>query len=254
MLTIGQLAKHTGCTVKAVRVYHARGLLPEPVRDHSGYRRYDAQAVIDLTRVVTLAKAGVPLADIPKLLASSDDEYHTAIADIDARLTERIVELDQRRIRLSLLETPTRLCLPEQATTLLEHLKQLGFSEHYITIERDSCILGAATMPAVIDAYLPIKIALLEDPDYLRVIRAYDGALTWQDDDPRIDDLARQTLAISERITLPGNIAAIHDLAPDVLDTATAYQGNDAPAWRALAERTRHLASRVEPSSIARTI
>ena len=48
MLTISQLASYAGVTVRAVRHYHARGLLPEPERDASGYRRYGAQAVADL--------------------------------------------------------------------------------------------------------------------------------------------------------------------------------------------------------------
>jgi len=45
MLTIGQLADYVGVTTRAVRHYHQRGLLPEPERDASGYRRYGAQAL-----------------------------------------------------------------------------------------------------------------------------------------------------------------------------------------------------------------
>jgi hypothetical protein len=41
MLTIGQLAAYTGVTVRAIRHYHQRGLLAEPGRDASGYRRRD---------------------------------------------------------------------------------------------------------------------------------------------------------------------------------------------------------------------
>jgi DNA-binding transcriptional MerR regulator len=37
MLTISQLAAYSGVTVRAVRHYHAKGLLPEPERDDSGY-------------------------------------------------------------------------------------------------------------------------------------------------------------------------------------------------------------------------
>ncbi|MBV8992518.1 MAG: MerR family transcriptional regulator, partial [Pseudonocardiales bacterium] len=74
MLTIGQLANHAGVSTKAIRVYHAKGLLPEPQRDASGYRRYDAQAIIDLARIVTLAQAGVPLARIPDVLDADADE------------------------------------------------------------------------------------------------------------------------------------------------------------------------------------
>ncbi|MEO3796883.1 MerR family transcriptional regulator [Nonomuraea sp. B10E15] len=35
MLTIGELASYAGVTVRAVRHYHAKGLLPEPERDRS---------------------------------------------------------------------------------------------------------------------------------------------------------------------------------------------------------------------------
>lgn len=51
MLTFGQLAAHAGVTTRAIRVYHAKVLLPEPERDASGYRRYGAQAIINLTRI-----------------------------------------------------------------------------------------------------------------------------------------------------------------------------------------------------------
>ena len=61
MLTIGQLAAYAGVTVRAVRHYHQIGLLPEPERDASGYRRYGATAVVSLIRIRTLANAGVPL-------------------------------------------------------------------------------------------------------------------------------------------------------------------------------------------------
>ncbi len=36
MLTIGQLARHTGVPAKTVRFYHSIGLLAEPARDAAG--------------------------------------------------------------------------------------------------------------------------------------------------------------------------------------------------------------------------
>ncbi len=86
MLTIGQLASYAGVTVRAVRHYHAKGLLPEPARDHSGYRRYGAAAVVELVRVRTLADAGVPLARVRELLAAGEPDFAVAVADIDRRL------------------------------------------------------------------------------------------------------------------------------------------------------------------------
>ncbi len=79
MLTIGELATAVGITVRTVRHYHAIGLLPEPPRDPSGYRRYDAQALITAARIKLLADAGVPLARIPSLLEAHPDELHAAI-------------------------------------------------------------------------------------------------------------------------------------------------------------------------------
>jgi DNA-binding transcriptional MerR regulator len=55
MITIGQLAGYAGVTIKAVRHYHQRGLLAEPPRDSSGYRRYTAAHAIQLLKIKTLA-------------------------------------------------------------------------------------------------------------------------------------------------------------------------------------------------------
>ena len=86
MITIGQLAGYAGVTIKAVRHYHQRGLLAEPPRDSSGYRRYSAQDAIELVKIKTLGDAGVPLARIKELLAADPDRYATAIAEIDRDL------------------------------------------------------------------------------------------------------------------------------------------------------------------------
>ncbi|WP_243659214.1 MerR family transcriptional regulator [Tamaricihabitans halophyticus] len=57
MLTISQLASYAGVTVRAVRHYHQTGLLPEPERNHSGYRSYGANAVVELVKAVIGDKA-----------------------------------------------------------------------------------------------------------------------------------------------------------------------------------------------------
>ena len=72
--------------MRAVRHYHQTGLLPEPERDHSGYRRYDARAVIDLIRIKTLAEAGVPLARISEIMSADPGHFARAVAEIDQAL------------------------------------------------------------------------------------------------------------------------------------------------------------------------
>src|SRR5215216_4454230 len=86
MLTIGQLASYAGVTIRAVRHYHQVGLLPEPERDASGYRTYDAVAVVRLIRIRTLAEAGVPLARVQKLLDADHATFLEGTAEIDREL------------------------------------------------------------------------------------------------------------------------------------------------------------------------
>ncbi|MEU9082880.1 MerR family transcriptional regulator [Streptomyces sp. NPDC048357] len=85
-----QLAGYIGVSIKTVRVYHDKGLLPEPDRDASGYRRYGANDAVDLIKIRTLAEAGVPLARIRDLRAASDEEFRQALGEIDDELSARI--------------------------------------------------------------------------------------------------------------------------------------------------------------------
>src|SRR5262245_41075260 len=96
-LTIGDVAAFAGVTVRAVRHYHERGLLPEPPRDARGYRRYDSQAVVDLIRIRALGDAGVPLARVRELLDADPDEFAQALAEIDESLERQIGEMERHR-------------------------------------------------------------------------------------------------------------------------------------------------------------
>src|SRR3954467_14798229 len=114
MLTIGELASYTGVTVRAVRHYHARGLLPEPERDASGYRRYGAQAVADLVRIRTLAEAGVPLSRVEALLRATPEEFARAVEEIDRDLQLEIDRLQRSRERVARLGSGDHLVLPDE--------------------------------------------------------------------------------------------------------------------------------------------
>ncbi len=132
MLTISQLADYTGVTVRAVRHYHQRGLLPEPERDASGYRRYDADAVLELIRIKALADAGVPLARIRQLLAAGPDEFARAVAEIDKTLAGRIRHIQAQRRRIAQLAAGDRLFVPAEIADLLDRIRNLGISPEAI--------------------------------------------------------------------------------------------------------------------------
>src|SRR4029450_1863521 len=101
MLTISQLAAYAGVTVRAVRHYHQIGLLPEPERDHSGYRTYDAAAVGRLIGIHTLADAGVPLARVQELLDASPEQFAEGVQEIDKDLRAYLRRLQGPPTRLA---------------------------------------------------------------------------------------------------------------------------------------------------------
>jgi DNA-binding transcriptional MerR regulator len=198
MLTISQLASYAGVTVRAVRHYHAKGLLPEPERDHSGYRRYAAAAVVELIRIRTLAEAGVPLSRVRELLAADPDEFAAAVEDIDRRLRAEIRERQHHRERIAQLAAGDSLALPDEAVEYLDRLRKLGVPDRAIDLERDAWILVAAQLPEKMPTLMTQKIAQLETPAvaelYLDLIKASD----WAADDPRLPAFADRLVVLIE--------------------------------------------------------
>ncbi|MGH3377233.1 MAG: MerR family transcriptional regulator [Actinoallomurus sp.] len=195
MLTIGQLAAYVGVTVRAVRHYHQRGLLAEPERDASGYRRYDAKAVIDLIRIRTLSDAGVPLARVGELLDAAPEPFSQAITEIDDALCARIRDLEEQRLRIAELVAGERLFLPPEVVGYLDDLRSLGVSRRTVRLERDGWILVAARSPEETRGWAAEKRALLADPKFRRIYLTFDEAFGWDPDDPRLEELAEAAMA-----------------------------------------------------------
>jgi DNA-binding transcriptional MerR regulator len=197
-LTISQLAAYAGVTVRAVRHYHAKGLLPEPERDYSGYRRYDAAAVVELVKIRTLAEAGVPLSRVRELLAAGDEDFATAVEDIDRRLRAEIRDRQRHRERIAKLAAGESLALPREVVAYLQRMRELGFRERMIEIERDSWILITAQMPDEVAPLMAIKRAQLEH-EPLRLLYLDIGDLAdCAPDDPRLPTLADRVAAFIE--------------------------------------------------------
>lgn len=262
MLTISQLARFVGVTVRAVRHYHARGLLPEPARDASGYRRYGYQAVIDLIRIKTLADAGVPLSRVRELLQADPEQFARAVDVIDDQLQGKIRALEAHREAVRRLAPGDGLGLPEDVAAYLTRLRALGLSERTIGLERDGWILLSTQVPDRVSDWIEQKQDFLEDPQYRNLYVDFDRAFDWQPDDPRLRDLARAMLAY-----LPEFDAEAQDLtttaeddAPDLDSTLIALVESEAvkssPAWQRLtqllSEITRRLEAQVEAEPVER--
>jgi DNA-binding transcriptional MerR regulator len=210
-LTIGQLAAYAG-----------------PERDASGYRRYEAQAVVDLIRIKTLAAAGVPLARVRELLDAPADRLSGAVAELDRELARRIEELAEQRRRMADLAAGERLFLPPDVVAILERERAYGHSERMIRLERDLWIMAAALSPEVIPDWVATKNQALDDPTFRRLYLACDHAMDWEPSDPRLVELADDIRA--------WDAARTRDAAdPGLASLMNSHVVGASPAWQRLA-------------------
>ena len=255
MLTISQLADYVGVTVRAVRHYHQRGLLAEPERDASGYRRYGAQDVVDLVRIKTLADAGVPLARIEELLGAGPEQFAEAVADIDQALARKIRELTDHRRRIAELVAGERLFLPTEAVDYLDELRAVGISARTVQLERDGWIMLTISYPEHALQWLVQKREGLADPAFRRLYLAYDQAVDWAPDDPRLEALADEMTAFFVLKHQGGDLPLLTDLtaqSPPLQAVLESHVENYSPAWERLNLLTMQRIGELHRSAAAR--
>jgi DNA-binding transcriptional MerR regulator len=236
-LTIGQLASYAGVTVRAVRHYHAKGLLPEPERDHSGYRRYNAHAVVELIKIRTLADAGVPLARVQELLGAGEEEFCVAVADIDRRLGAEIEQRQEHRERIAQLAAGDSLALPREAVEYLDRLRELGLPDLMIEGERDAWILVAAQLPQHMSVLMKLKQQQLDDPATLELYRDLAAMIDWEADDPRVAAVGDRLVAALDGASAEGWDGYDQDITDDLAELLDSVFLDSVPIARRLMER-----------------
>ncbi|WP_163509979.1 MerR family transcriptional regulator [Fodinicola acaciae] len=235
MITIGQLAGYAGVTIKAVRHYHQRGLLDEPERDSSGYRRYTAKDAVELVKIRTLATAGVPLARIRDLLDADPETLAAAIAEIDHDVRERIAQLRRTRDQLAQLRTGDRLFVSAEVADYLDELRKLGVSDRTIRLERDGWILMRTASPGDAAAWVSEKRELIADPEFRAIYLDHDAAYDWSPDDPRLAGIADRTREWVARRQSRSEARPIQNPTMARL-AAESLPGASSPAWDRLAQ------------------
>lgn len=212
-ITIGKAATFIGTTAKAIRHYHKLGLVDEPPRDSSGYRRYGSAEVLQLAQVRTLAVAGVPLAKI-KLMLARHTQHNEVFTDIEQRLTERIEDLTRRRDALRNLTKSNQEQLPDRALALLKRSAELGLTPEEIIHIRESFMLAKALFPNSFSDYIAHLEAALDDDVFIAFTKLSWEAITWKPNDPRIEALA---------VAMADHLLA----SPKLLDTLKCFEDHD---------------------------
>jgi len=133
-LTIGQFARRTGLSQKALRLYDLSGLLPpadvDPV---NGYRRYTADQLERARRISLLRQLGMPLATVAEVLAGTDDE---AVSRLDRWWLGQEASMRAKRGTFEFLRTELTRFGEPAVTTYPVSLREVAETK-VATIQRD---------------------------------------------------------------------------------------------------------------------
>lgn len=155
LLKVGDLARTTGKSVRALRLYEELDLLHPVGRTHGGFRLYDETALTRIRWIELLQEAGLSLHEIqgllkawqstrfaPQAMAAVRDMFRKKLEETRAAI-QRYRTLEQELdATLRYLET-CRSCAPPRTT--LEHCPQCP--EDHGVVEQPALVAGFHTDP-----------------------------------------------------------------------------------------------------------
>ena len=219
-LAIGDLAALAGVSTRAIRHYHAVGLLPEPERDTSGYRRYGPADVVIAVRVARLRALGMPIATIREQVGGGAVDLSSALRDLAEDLDREVERLTTVRNRLRLLADAGPGAPAEAMAEALRVAGRLGTGP-LPAPEHEAAALVDALHPGGMAGALETAGPLLADPelmDRLAGLLERFRALPESPEDP--DELAAEIAAALPRpadAPPPVDVAAMDRLLGDRL-------------------------------------
>ncbi|MFE7603594.1 MerR family transcriptional regulator [Brachybacterium paraconglomeratum] len=134
---IGELADLAGMTVRAVRHYHRKGVLPEPARRSNGYREYDVEHLVTLLRLGHLTRSGLSLAQAGEVIADTGAAAEDVLDEVDEALRRRIAALTAQRDRLAEARAGHHLGLPRLAAALVTKPEDIPLSTLFAHLHTD---------------------------------------------------------------------------------------------------------------------
>jgi MerR family copper efflux transcriptional regulator len=108
LMTVGELARRTGLSIKAIRQYEGLGLVYSAGRSEGGYRLFDESALWCAQVISTLRSLGLTIKEIDRLarayLSSPDEPLGPRLAalleGVERRIEDRMAELEAVRGRI----------------------------------------------------------------------------------------------------------------------------------------------------------
>ncbi|MFG2978386.1 MerR family transcriptional regulator [Streptomyces sp. NPDC048331] len=192
---IGDAAAFAGTTPRAVRHYHAIGLLPEPERGSDDRRRYGYDDMIRLLWIRRMADAGIPLDDIHAAFRGATG-IEESLARLEESLASKAAAIEAQRAavkRLREVGSPLGLLSPVVTGRLRDlppgSLRSADLDTLLVT-ERVFGPLGAAVQANRFIVLATHPELRAEEDRLAEAEAALDD--TMSPDDPRIEDLVAQ--------------------------------------------------------------
>ncbi|MEN1888086.1 MerR family transcriptional regulator [Streptomyces mirabilis] len=188
LLTIGELARATGLTVRTIRYWSDEGALPPVARSAGGYRLYDAASVARLELIRTLRELGLGLDAVRKVLAGETTVAEVAAAHVAAldaqisslKVTRAVLSSVARRgstaEEMTLMNTLARLSAAERKRIMEEFVEELfhGLDSVDPAIQermRSTAVdLPQEPTPEQVDAWVELA-EMVQDPEFRAQMR-----------------------------------------------------------------------------------
>ncbi len=135
LLKVGEIAKRTGLTVRALHHYDSIGLLRPSARSGSGYRLYDRDDVARLHGIQTLRRMGVPLAEVAQLLDGGAATLPAILAQQISALDQEIARTQALRERLGVMRMILAGGGQPETEDWLASLSTMSTFEQYFTVD-----------------------------------------------------------------------------------------------------------------------
>jgi MerR family transcriptional regulator, copper efflux regulator len=109
LMTVGELARRTGMTAKAIRQFEGLGLIYSAGRSEANYRLFDESAIWCVQVISSLRSLGLTIKEIQQLAAVYLDRPGEPIGPQLAALLDRAEQrIEQRRAELDLIQERIR--------------------------------------------------------------------------------------------------------------------------------------------------
>ena len=149
LLRVGELARRSGLTVRALHHFDEMGLLSPSARSDAGYRLYSRDDVARLHGIQALRHLGLPLKEIGAMLAGDGRALPQIVARQIRALDQEIARASELRSHLALMVDKLAAGTEPDTADWLASLHMMATYSRYFSVDEIKRIVGNWSRVAV---------------------------------------------------------------------------------------------------------